>query len=133
MELKFKISKGDETVELYVDFDSEDESYYFYQNDKAYTNVEDLSLSEDFKTELNVWDTRQWACDSVPYDLSTRTGVRFSFDFRYFLESVKNAGLYGKWMKMENFCGSSTKLLEKGLISEESIIKAYNKLMEGYE
>ena len=130
MELKFTIKKGKESVECYADFDEESENFYYVKEDVVTEDPNVLNVSEDFKLELGVWDVHQWLCDSIPYGLSTRTGIKFEFDCQHFIDSLKTENLYPEWKKIRNIYGSNVELLEKGLITPKLILGEYNKLME---
>ena len=130
MELKFRISKDNESVIAFADFDEENENFYYVQDDIVTEDVNVLNVSEEFKLELGVWDVHQWLCDSIPYGLSTRTGIKFEFDCQHFIKALKDENLYPEWKKIRNIYGSNVELLEKGLITPKLILGEYNKLME---
>ena len=130
MELKFTIKKGKESVECYANFDEESENFYYVQDDIVTEDPNVLNVSEEFKLELGIWDVPQWLCDSIPYGLSTRTGIKFEFDCQHFIDSLKTENLYPEWKKIRNIYGSNVELLEKGLITPKLILREYNKLME---
>ena len=133
MELKFRISKGNESVIAFANFDEEDEYFYFVQRDKKIEDINELEVSEEFKLELRVWDVPQWLCDSIPYGISTRTRIKFEFDYLYFQNAVQSENLWREWKTLLNAYGEGTELLEKGLITPKLILKEYNEVMEELE
>jgi hypothetical protein len=133
MELKFTISKDSESLDAFADFDKNNENFYYVQEDVVTEDPNVLNISEEFKLELGVWDVAQWCCDSIPYGLTTRTGIKFEFDYLYFQNAVQSENLWREWRTLLNTYGDGTELLEKGLITPKLILKEYNKLMEEYE
>lgn len=133
MELKFRISKGNESVIAFANFDEENENFYYVQDDIVTEDPNVLNVSEEFKLELGVWDVPQWLCDSIPYGITTRTGIKFEFDYLYFQNVLQSENLWRVWKTLLNVYGEGTELLEKGLITPKLILKEYNEVMEELE
>ena len=130
MELKFKISKGTESVECYADFDPENEGLYFYQNNQVIHNIEDLNISKEFMEDLKTWDVHQWLFDAIPWGISTRTGVSFQFDYKHFMETLVNENLFKKWRTLENVHGGDIPVLEKGIVTSKDIVDEFNRILK---
>ena len=80
METKINISKNDEEIEAYINFDNETEIFYNDGDNTNSYNINELNISTDFKMELELLDVRSWMYDCIPYSLSRNTGILFEFD-----------------------------------------------------
>jgi hypothetical protein len=128
METKINISKNDEEIEAYINFDNETGIFYSDKNNTCSSNINELNISTDFKIELEILDVRSWMYDCIPYCLSRNTGILFEFDSGYFYEQIEKYNLLREWDLIKESHGGDLPAWENGIITEENILREYEDL-----
>jgi hypothetical protein len=128
METKINISKNDEEIEAYINFDNEAGIFYSDEDNTNSYNINELNISTDFKMELELLDVRSWMYDCIPYSLSRNTGILFEFDPEYFYEQIEKYNLISEWGLIKETYGGDLPAWENGIITEGNILREYEDL-----
>ena len=126
--------KNDEEISICTVLGENIEPYYVFIEENIIKDyISELEVSSAFKKALDETDLIKWVKETIPYSKYTNNGLFFEFDIKEFKKSLEEMNLDSIWRKLKEVYGNDTELLEKGIYTEKSILKEYNRLMEELE